>query len=321
MDSRPFRLIALGAVCLLVAACPAKLKKAPDAAGIPDALVEAYPGLAETLQDARYVHGPVGANKCMSCHADPEEIGKIRGEEPGYCFDCHAILRGEQEAEGAHMPFAGGACTGCHDVHNSNFPHLLLKEEKELCSQCHDLESRESRAAHAGISALSGCGECHAPHTASGAKLLWGYNLHMPYESKMCDSCHAVSEDGKVNLTGDGLKMCLACHADLSGAQELAQVHPPFMMGQCWTCHSAHRGRARALLPDRISAVCAGCHEDVPLKGHPVMGHPAEDLGMKNPKDPDKPLDCGACHDPHASAHAGLGRADRKEICQWCHQK
>lgn len=108
------------------------------------------------VKNAQYIHGPIESEGCSVCHAahTPDNFfllsaafpqgayssGKV--ENFAHCFDCHdSALMTEPESETA-TAFRNGRtnlhyihvnrekarnCTTCHDVHGTNYPHLIAE--------------------------------------------------------------------------------------------------------------------------------------------------------------------------------------------------
>jgi len=93
------------------------------------------------------------------------------------------------------------------------------------------------------------------------------------------------------------------CH---NGFAKLPVVHSPAGGDACDTCHAAQAGTTahRFKLTADGAALCIDCHDafDGKHKHSPVADG-----------------QCLTCHDPHASAHAGLLRDTQAKVCGDCH--
>ena len=86
------------------------------------------------------------------------------------CEDCHPRFFSE---EVGHPPVADRSCQGCHTLHRSTQPHLLLRSLLETCVECHDEPEDLSEEAHSG-DGVENCTQCHDPHFGKGALLRGG---------------------------------------------------------------------------------------------------------------------------------------------------
>ena len=67
--------------------------------------------------DAKYVHGPVVVNACLSCHHYHRSLHPklLLNDVNAVCLDCHDV---DDVAVGEHHTgVEEGACTDCHDPH------------------------------------------------------------------------------------------------------------------------------------------------------------------------------------------------------------
>jgi predicted CXXCH cytochrome family protein len=63
----------------------------------------------------------------------------------------------------------------------------------------------------------------------------------------------------------------------------------------CATCHGPHMTRHPGLLLEPVADTCLGCHDG-----------DSADFAEKHLRLPAASMDCGDCHDPHASQVAGM---------------
>lgn len=79
---------------------------------------------------ATVVHGPYEQGACDTCHerADAGNPGRARVSDQT-CLDCHDEFAGKAPVrigKGRSHPTGKGACTSCHNPHNSTKAKLLL---------------------------------------------------------------------------------------------------------------------------------------------------------------------------------------------------
>jgi len=113
---------------------------------------QCHPQIAEKVEKAKVVHGPIKTEKgCASCHSphagDNEKLLLKKGKD--LCIDCHKNIITKNMTT-LHGPINDGTCTPCHDPHGSQYKKLLAKEfpageytpytDKEygLCFSCHN---------------------------------------------------------------------------------------------------------------------------------------------------------------------------------------
>jgi predicted CXXCH cytochrome family protein len=97
-----------------------------------------------------------------------------------------------------HAPYAGGACSSCHDPDNS---FRLLREGSELCAGCHTRVLTGKAVVH--LPAAADCLICHAPHNSPQPRLLL-----QPVEL-LCMQCH--EREGLEEVHGE-IADCRSCH-------------------------------------------------------------------------------------------------------------
>lgn len=293
--------------------------------------------------------------------ADLEFTQHLKKPAPGLCLECHDAKDASLAKAHQNQPFEKADCVSCHNPHESDKPHLLqafthppfadkqcdlchapaqqgkvvltAATSKELCVMCHSDEAKvidTAKVQHPGAMA-SDCTDCHNPH--------------------------ASREPGlpKTNR----VEICLSCHAEQADMLKTKKVHhqPAFQQG-CSSCHEPHGGENEHLLRAKeVNTLCLECHgpdspDPKPLKGqllitifdgkvrlpqdyfknvpvlplkdgvgHPVEGHPVANTINTKTKMP-VALTCLSCHQPHASANAGLLIKDQEPnmaFCKTCH--
>jgi predicted CXXCH cytochrome family protein len=292
---------------------------------------------------------------------NPEFDYHLTKAPPALCVDCHDPKdAGLQKAHG-DQPFGSANCIECHDPHQSKLPKLMAKYPHppfadKQCEACH-AAPKDGKVVLTQADAKSVCVTCHSEK----AKQIESAKMQHPGAMGDCTDCHSPHASKKPGLPKtDGVSTCLACHADLAELEKKPVHHQPAFAEGCGTCHEPHGGDNQKLLRAKGNALCLECHgpdslpqqdqatstfkifsgkvelpEDyykknrvvvLPLKygrGHPTAGHPVSDVA--NPADVTKTLatlTCLSCHQPHASAKAGLlvkDQANNMAFCGSCH--
>ena len=243
-------------------------------------------GCHDALKKNKFVHGPVAADMCSSCHTVSNEarhkFGLARDSEK-LCSGCHI---GVVSQKVKHFPAEAGECAACHNPHSANNDMLLLNEEAgELCITCHD----------------------DVP-TAGGKK-----HVHAPVEMKSCMACHEAHDSDHARLLKSAEReTCTLCHDEvMDDSVTYKSVHKPAGEG-CLTCHKGHGSDQPKLLVAAKPDLCYKCHEDKKTAAEAdATTHEAllKDHG------------CDKCHLPHSSKVARLGRKPHVELCSDCHGK
>lgn len=280
---------------------------------------------------------------CIDCH-DPkdESLQKAHQNQPfatADCLGCHDPHQSDAPklmAKFRHPPFADKTCEICHAAPKNGKVVLTQANVKELCVTCHDDKAKlidSSKVQHPG--AAGDCTDCHNPHASAYAGL----------------------------PKTDPVNICLGCHNDISDLAKKPNHHEPVFGLGCGTCHEPHGGDNPKLLraQGNVNNLCLECHspegrqqplpaehmltifdgkikldEDyfvknkcprLPLKyglGHPVPQHPVFDVtDPTNVSKVKTRLNCLSCHQPHASANAGLLIKDQQNnmaFCDNCHK-
>ena len=170
-------------------------------------------------------HAPYADNTCTACHESKFSQG-MKKKPKELCFSCHDNFLATAKVK--HAPAEGGECLACHNPHQSEQKHLLLRKGKALCGECHD-DVAKGKVKHAPAEAGE-CLACHGPH-ASEQKFL---------------------------LLRKGKALCLECHDDVTAGKV---KHAPAEEGACLDCHQAHAGSEPALLKKPGAALCYDCHD------------------------------------------------------------
>ncbi|HEX3031816.1 MAG TPA: cytochrome c3 family protein, partial [Bacillota bacterium] len=88
----------------------------------------------------RYLHAPFANWHCTDCHV-PHNFSSNKSDfvvqVDKLCASCHFDRKGESQMPVQHKPFNKGRCIDCHDPHSSDFPKLLIVDQRRLCQTCH----------------------------------------------------------------------------------------------------------------------------------------------------------------------------------------
>jgi len=279
---------------------------------------------------------------CLDCHdAKDAALAKAHNNQPiekSDCLSCHDPHQSNSPKlmqAFVHSPFEGGkdSCATCHEAPKNGKVVLTQAESKALCLTCHDEQAKKIESAkvqHPG--AAGDCIDCHSPH--------------------------ASKTPGLPKTTA--VNICLNCHSDQAEQHKKRHLHQPAFEQGCATCHEPHGGDNPKLLRAKsINSLCLECHGPdaqpvtvkeahlitifdgkvrlpetyfskvprLPIKyglGHPVDKHPVTD--QMEAGDMTKvrvAVNCGTCHQPHASAQPNLlvkDQANNMAFCASCHK-
>ncbi len=154
-----------------------------------------------SMYKENFVHGPVDAGECETCHNQQTSSGfkpKFEVEkESEVCFECHDDIKDEiAKKKFVHAPVATERCTICHSPHASANRYLLRKTAVQICLSCHDDKSEgnhpvvfhpyQFRKDPRDTKKEFSCVSCHQPHAASDDKLLAGAGGYF----QLCQECH-----------------------------------------------------------------------------------------------------------------------------------
>ena len=281
---------------------------------------------------------------------------------PGLCLDCHDPKSADLQKAHQNQPFEKADCLSCHDPHQSAVPKLMAKfmhppfADKQ-CEVCH-APAKDGKVVLAQSDAKALCVTCHDDK----AKLIDTAKVQHPGAAGDCTDCHSPHASRQPGLPKtNAVDICLGCHTDIADLAKKPVHHQPAFLQGCGTCHTPHGGENDHLLRAKGNTLCLECHgadatpqkleaehvltifngqvklqEDyfqknqvaiLPLRfglGHPVEGHPVSDV--MNPADITKVkthLASLSCHQPHASAQAGLLVKDQQNnmaFCDNCHK-
>ena len=309
-------------------------------------------GCHDQMGKESFVHGPLGAGVCISCHSPHgsfEPYGmKLTGGD--LCFSCHQSAEDDFNKDVIHPPVDEG-CIECHDPHESSKRFQLRYEGNlisDLCFQCHEQEEYEKSYIHDPVQEGQ-CLDCHRPHASAHDKLLVASTengdlclqcheekeedltreyIHPPVEEG-CEQCHDPhSADEPVLLLEKGAQLCASCHEEMHPDvfEDIASAkfpHEPAAEGRCVECHLVHSSNFESLLRDTQDRLCLGCHKEL-----------SENIQeSKNLHGPVQRGECSACHKPHGSLYTRLLEKDFPEefyveyqaatydLCFECHER
>ncbi|MEW5702009.1 MAG: cytochrome c3 family protein [Candidatus Zixiibacteriota bacterium] len=250
-------------------------------------------------------HEPVKQGDCFFCHDPHAGPGhNLRAEIPSLCFGCHQNIAHFVAGPVQHSPAED--CAVCHGAHEAPAANLLLKNQGDLCRDCHTAAPEAgSRSVHAPF-ASGECSGCHNPH-GSDRKGLLG-----PRRQVEPTPMGAVLRYPKLDSTD--VSLCQTCHRDQVQAwRDQPVLHSPVKKGDCRICHAPHESAEANLLLKPAADLCQECHALASLQSNPA--HQGINAGTGG---------CTQCHDPHASGQRGLLRRLKhapfsEGNCEACH--
>jgi predicted CXXCH cytochrome family protein len=234
-----------------------------------------------------YTHNPFENKMCDSCH-QPAKDGKVvltNTDSRAMCVTCHSEQAEKIEKAKVQHPGAAGECTACHNPHAGKTPGFIQPNPVSACLACHSDQSEQMKKAHLHKPAFeTGCATCHEPHGGENQHLLRASNLN---------------------------NLCLECHGPEANPQKLVAEHQVAIF------------EGQVKLPEAYFRKMPKLDIKYGL-GHPVEKHPIKD--QMDPNDVTKvrvPINCGTCHQPHASKEADLlvkDQANNIVFCASCHK-
>jgi DmsE family decaheme c-type cytochrome len=211
------------------------------------------------------------------------------------CAGCHAnaliVWAGKHGTKAdARAPVSVG-CAMCHgdptehlkspaNAMPRRFSSMASAEKNELCSTCHQGNSR----------------------------IHWKGSTH-ERSDVACTSCHKVHDaQDQVRDKLTQPDVCFSCHKDLRAQINRPSRHPIREgMVACSDCHNAHGSVGPSMvLRDNINDTCYTCHME--KRGPFVRTHqPVQE-------------NCALCHNPHGSTAPNLLKQRSPFLCQQCHE-
>ncbi len=282
-----------------------------------------YFGNQADLNRGGSVHTPAGKGDCLSCHSPhlpaKGQSALLKKDGNLLCIDCHADKSSRQSV--AHQPAEAGECLTCHLPHESSHAGVLVKQQRPLCGQCHQVVGEHLGLPNLHRPFVAGkCSSCHQPHGGKNKKLLLGSGAeacgqchgtieteretarHKPFKEGRCELCH--ESHGSVLpflLAKDTKDLCVDCHANRQPPQGTPGGHQ-----NCSVCHYAHGNDETNYLLKEQPALCLSCH-NVDQYWTNGVGHAPAVEGR-----------CDACHDPHLPQLSKAKKADAS-VCADCH--
>jgi predicted CXXCH cytochrome family protein len=295
-------------------------------------------------------------------HGKVEFDNHLTKATPALCLDCHDAKDANLIKAHQGQPFATANCVQCHDPHQSSQPKLMqafthMPFSSGSCDTCH-APAKDGKVVLTQADSKAICVTCHAEQAEKIEKA----KVQHPGAAGDCVACHnphAGKTPGFVQP--DPVSACLTCHSEQADQFKKAHLHQPVFKQGCATCHEPHGSDNEHLLRAKGNALCLECHgpdsqpqkldaehvltifngkvklsEDyytknkvpiLPLRygfGHPTVAHPVGNV--MDPKDASKvktPMSCLSCHQPHASANAGLlvkDQVNNMAFCDTCHK-
>ncbi|QOY54449.1 cytochrome C [Candidatus Sulfurimonas marisnigri] len=261
--------------------------------------------------DEKVVHPPYEWGDCTVCHegANPEDGEDLKLDTPELCYQCHEP---KDTKNFIHGPVGAGACTACHNPHESPNAKLLVRASiNELCTSCHEAKDKflhNTTYIHPPVK--DQCTNCHDPHTEDNL-----YQLKADRKKDICLMCHVDKKVWIAEVTDkhgaiDRPRKCLECH-DPHGSE-----HPKF------------------IIKDTAKELCLTCHNES-LKTDET-GYKLQNIAKHLEDNPDwhGPIlwgDCAACHNPHGSNNLRMLKKpfprtfyesfdEKNYICFQCHE-
>jgi DmsE family decaheme c-type cytochrome len=168
----------------------------------------------------------VACASCHSIHAEQDEMLDARLQSET-CYGCHPKLRADTHKASSHpLRFGKMACSDCHQSHQSDNDHSLVKTTtNETCYTCHAEKRGPFLWEHSPVD--EDCSNCHNAHGSNHPALL---TRRSPM---LCQQCHSRSGHPALSLNGD-----------LLPAQgPTANVLPSLLLSRgCANCHSQVHG-------------------------------------------------------------------------------
>lgn len=269
-----------------------------------------------------FVHGPVAAAACGTCHDPHQSQHKhlLKKEGNALCLNCHRdVSRAVPSQKSQHPPWKKQLCLNCHSPHGSKQQSLMRSDVAEVCLSCHTTVKKQlssQNAHHGALMKGRKCLNCHQGHASTHGSL-----LRMPSAS-LCLSCHSreIPRFGQRKLT------------DIHKALQSKYRHQPLQKGRCQDCHTAHGASFPKLLTKAHPAglyadyqkkkydLCFSCHQEGLVSSKQTLTSTNFRNGAFNLHwlhvNRKKGRSCRFCHDAHATQQPHLIRK-RVTFGQW----
>lgn len=319
--------------------------------------------LCETCHDKtvhKVSHPPYQLASCFDCHQNhSNRPALLPASVKQTCGRCHKQQALAASLDHPHEPAQDEDCLFCHQPHGGEFKGLLQSPQRELCTDCHDLDDVVQHSDNPGDDTVSlhkpvergECSGCHDPHgaklpsllTREGDMLCYGCHteervsfaagvVHKPVADGQCDKCHTPhgSAFGDLRLMAEPA-LCTQCHDPVK--QNLAESHKGVDVSdvKCTSCHAPHSSPGDYLLNPVVHEPfadddCESCHEGPVPAGRPNAMASASATACLDCHDKEGPghqheldMDCLKCHQPHASRYGYL-LSNRPRLCRGCHE-
>ncbi|HKQ63187.1 MAG TPA: cytochrome c3 family protein [Candidatus Polarisedimenticolaceae bacterium] len=279
--------------------------------------------LGEAISAAAFKHSPV-QKSCLTCHqphASARNEHLLVKDEGALCGGCHRTDAAPFVKAHGGYPVAKARCTSCHDPHGSNSRGSLWATvhppvASGMCEQCHNPPGSPQPLATKTAGA-EGCRACHAELVG---RTFVAKHTHWPaLDGTGCLNCHSPHATREhALLRAAPAPLCFSCHAATERRQQATLTkHPPAEAGECVKCHDPHASDAPFLFRQAtIAETCATCHDWQKHSNHPLGDK------VKDPRNPNLPVDCTSCHRSHGAAFAHLAPFDTEAaLCVQCHAK
>lgn len=231
----------------------------------------------ELEQIERLPGGYLGADICLSCHDDKEQVlsKNVHGQSYDYrtpfgqkdCENCHGTGVQHIQSEnkecmislkgtyGEEVSERNAVCMSCHK--GGDFKHWFASshESEDLaCASCHSIHKPDAvveRSTQAEV-----CYQCHQNIRAETHRA----STHPIREGKViCTDCHTPhSSTEPFSLKQFSVNQnCYSCHAEKRGP--FLWEHYP-VSEDCTLCHRVHGSNHQALLNKPGPQMCQQCH-------------------------------------------------------------
>jgi predicted CXXCH cytochrome family protein len=270
--------------------------------------------LSESDRSCMECHDPHAANQeydlkmpaqelCVSCHDEPpEQVAK--GDTPPLMSGGTDPQYLKLSSKYVHEP-AKKSCLICHDAHASQFPKELRVSMRDLCMDCHGLNSEKIVQSSQPFPLFNGLVSL-PPKTFDKLKIfeLSGKYVHEPVNVS-CAFCHdSHASDYSAELYAPMTDLCLECHG--TNGIKMIRSKEPF-----------------PLFGGKVSVPPKSFEQITVLKlkygrfGHPTVDHPVWVAATTDKVE----LNCVTCHASHsASTGPNLLASDKEATCEKCHE-